>query len=411
MLLVLSRPLARKKRGETLFLCARFPIVQGMDRKGSCDDGRTPAIGGNKSAMSGDRNPWGTGNGTAGEQDTAAGPTPPAGGDKGAGNPWLPPASDETARRSAGLDDILRQRRGGGGGPLRRLPGGAAEGAWWRWALAGSLCAWLVTTSVHFVGAGEQGLVTTMGRFSHIADPGVALTLPWPVQAVAVRNTAKVEQLSVPDSAGENLLVTRDGQLIDLTFQLRWKVRDLRQFEYQVRDPEAALRTLAAAQMRAAVAELPFDPVWDGSRQGELQTRVLARTQAVADSWRLGVRLEGIDITRANPPARLGPAFSRITEAREEARKAQERAQTWATSALEGARAEADAFDAVYAQYKISPEVTRQRMYYETMERVLANNPKIIAEGGNITLPAPETAKPPPPPAAAPAAPAEGKPE
>ena len=246
-------------------------------------------------------------------------------------------------------------------------------------------------------GAGEQGLVTTMGRFSHIADPGVALTLPWPVQAVAVRNTAKVEQLSVPDSAGENLLVTRDGQLIDLTFQLRWKVRDLRQFEYQVRDPEAALRTLAAAQMRAAVAELPFDPVWDGSRQGELQTRVLARTQAVADSWRLGVRLEGIDITRANPPARLGPAFSRITEAREEARKAQERAQAWATSALEGARAEADAFDAVYAQYKISPEVTRQRMYYETMERVLANNPKIIAEGGNITLPAPDTAKPPPP--------------
>lgn len=363
--------------------------------------------------MSGDKSPWGAGTAPAGEQDTAADPAPPAVGDTGSGSPWLPPARDEAARRSAGLDDILRQRRGSGNGggsgdPLRRLPGRAVQGAWWRWALAGSLCAWLVTTSVHVVGQGEKGVVTTMGRFSHLADPGVALTLPWPVQAIAVRNTSKVEQLSVPESAGENLLVTRDGQLINLAFQLRWKVRDLRQFEFQVSDPEAALRNLAAAQMRAAVAELPFNPLWDGSRQGELQARVLARTQAVADSWRLGVRLEGIDITRANPPARLGPAFSRITEAREQARKAKDEAQKWAASALEGARAEADAYDAVYAQYRISPEVTRQRMYYETMERVLANNPKVIAEGGTINL-TPESGKTAAPPAATPAAPAGDK--
>lgn len=375
-----------------------------MDLKGSCENDRSLA-------MSGDKSPWGGSTGTTEDQDKAASPAPSSGGESGGGNPWLPPAGDDSARRSAGLDDILRQRRGGGrgGGPLRRLPGNAAPGAWWRWALAGSLCAWLVTTSVHMVGQGEKGVVTTMGRYSHLADPGVALTLPWPVQAIAVRNISKVEQLAVPESAGENLLVTRDGQLIDLTFQLRWKVRDLRQFEYQVNDPEAALRSLAAAQIRAAVAELPFDPLWDGSRQGELQARVLARTQAVADSWRLGVRLEGIDITRANPPARLGPAFSRISEAREEARKAQERARQWADSALEGARAEADAFDAVYAQYKISPEVTRQRMYYETMERVLANNPRIIAEGGAINLTMPDSAKTPPPPGPAPASPAEGK--
>ncbi|HQN53743.1 MAG TPA: protease modulator HflK [Novosphingobium sp.] len=380
-----------------------------MDRKGSGDDGQTMA-------MSGDKNPWGGRIGAAGEQDTAD-PAPPIVGETSSGSPWLPPAKDEAARRSAGLDDILRQRRGGGkggGDPLRSLPGRAVQGAWWRWALAGSLCAWLVTTTVHVVGQGEKGVVTTMGRFSHLADPGVTLTLPWPVQAIALRTAGKVEQMAVPEGAGENLLVTRDGQLIDLTFQMRWKVSDLRQFEYQVSDPEAALRSLAAAQMRAAVAELPFNPLWDGSRQGELQARVLARTQAVVDSWRMGVRLEGIDITRANPPARLGPAFSRITEAREEARKAQERAQEWAASALEGARAEADAYDAVYAQYKISPEVTRQRMYYETMERVLANNPKIIAEGGAVNLNLPDGGKTPTPPAAAPAppaAPAGGKTE
>ena len=374
-----------------------------MDRKGSCDDGRTTATSGTKNAMSGEKSPWGARGGAAGEADTAADPTPPAGSETG-GNPWLPPGKEDSTRRSAGLDEILRQRRGGGGGgPLRRLPGRASEGAWWRWALAGSLCAWLVTTSIHIVGQGEKGLVTTMGRYSHLADPGLALTLPYPIQAIAVRNTGKVEQLAVPDSAGENLLATRDGQLIDLTFQLRWKVRDLRQFEYQVNDPEAALRSLAAAQMRAAVAELPFDAIWDGSRQGELQARVLARTQAVADGWRMGVRLEGIDITRANPPARLGPAFQRITAAREEARKAQERAEKWADSALEGARAEADAFDQVYAQYKIAPGITRQRMYYETMERVLANNPRIIADGGNVTLNLPDSAAKTPAPPATPA--------
>lgn len=361
-------------------------------------------------AMSGDNSPWG-GRGTAPDKageagDPAPGSDPGNGGETG-GNPWLPPGKDEASRRSAGLDDILRQRRGGG--PLRRLPGGGAPRGWWRWVLAGSACAWLVTTSIHFIGQGEKGLVTTMGRYSHLADPGIALTLPWPVQALTVRNTGKVEQLAVPDSAGENLLVTRDGQLIDLTFQLRWKVRDLRLFEYQVSDPEAALRALVSAQMRASVAELPFDAVWDGSRQGELQNRVLARTQAVLDSWRMGVRLEGIDITRANPPARLAEAFKRVTAAREAVRKEEDKARKWSVSALEGARAEADAFDAVYAQYKIAPEVTRQRMYYETMEHVLANNPRVIADTGNVTLTLPGAVAAPAPGASPAARPAGGQ--
>ena len=376
-----------------------------MSGNGSRDD--SPPL-----AMSGDNSPWG-GRGAAPEEtgkagDPAPGSTAGSSGETG-GNPWLPPGRDEASRRSAGLDDILRQRRGGGGGPLRRLPGGRAPLGWWRWVLAGSACAWLVTTSIHFIGQGEKGVVTTMGRYSHLADPGVALTLPWPVQALSVRNIGKVEQLTVPDSAGENLLVTRDGQLIDLTFQLRWKVRDLRLFQYQVSDPEAALRALVSAQMRASVAELPFDAVWDGSRQGELQSRVLARTQAVIDGWRMGVRLEGIDITRANPPARLSAAFKGVTAAKEAVRKEEEKARKWPDSALEGARAEADAFDAVYAQYKIAPEVTRQRMYYETMEHVLANNPKVIADTGNVTLTLPGAVATAAPGTAAAAKPAGGQ--
>ena len=108
-----------------------------MSGNGSRDD--SPPL-----AMSGDNSPWG-GRGAAPEEtgkagDPAPGSTAGSSGETG-GNPWLPPGRDEASRRSAGLDDILRQRRGGGGGPLRRLPGGRAPLGWWRWVLAGPVSA------------------------------------------------------------------------------------------------------------------------------------------------------------------------------------------------------------------------------------------------------------------------------
>ena len=119
----------------------------------------------------------------------------------------------------------------------------------------------------------------------------------------------------------------------------------------------------------------------------------LARMQAILDAYRSGVLIQGVEIKKADPPAQVVDAFKEVTAAQQDAQSAVNRAEAWAQQLTARAQGEAAAFDKVYAQYKLAPEVTRRRMYYETMERVLSQTDKTIVEtqGGVQTyLPLPE---------------------
>lgn len=363
--------------------------------------------------MAGRKSPWGhgdgTGDGTAEADPPAAAPgdsPPDESADKGTArplNPWLPPAGTEPERRSAGIDDILRQRP-----RLRRSEGGAPPRNWLPLVLAGLVAGWVGGTSVHILAKGEQGLVSTFGRYDRTVGPGWALTLPWPAQTVTVRNTAKIEETPLPAAEGENLLLTRDLQLADVDAKLRWRIIDLRRFSYGSADTPALIARQAQAQVRAAVAEQDFEDLVSGRRRNELQQLVAARSQAALDTLQLGVRIEGLEVTRVTQPAKLSEAFRKVGEARTAARDLVAKAQAEAEATRRDAAAEAAEFESVYVQYKASPEITRKRRYYEAMERVLASNGKVVVGGSgasvNVTPPAPK----PPEPAASPATPASG---
>ena len=344
---------------------------------------------GSKLAMERGQGPWGRG---AGESAAAPDPAPGPGEgpDQGPRNPWLGGDEQPPARRSASIDDIFRGRE-------RRRPGGPAAGGPGLGKFLLPLGAALVfgalaASAMHVLDEGEQGLVTTLGRYDGTIGPGLTVTLPWPIQQVSVRKTGEIAQMGFPAKGGEAMLLTRDQFLVNLAWQLRWKVRDLRAFSFAASDGEAVLRRLAEAQMRAAVAESPFDAMWDGTGQGQLQDRVRARLQAVLDAYGLGIAVEGVEVVRADPPARLADAFRRVSEVREDARKDQDQATKFAEQTLTKAQAEAAEFDKAYAEYKAAPGVTRQRIYYETMERVLANQQVVIGNGVNVTLPPPPSA-------------------
>lgn len=331
------------------------------------------------------KNPW-----AGGENEAASAGKPAPAGNSGEEprNPWLNQEVAPPSRRSAGIDDIFRARRGkgGGNGSSRR-----ADMAKWLLPLGSALVLGaLAASSFHVLGEGQQGLVTTLGRYEGTVGPGLTVTLPWPVQRVEVRNTGEIAQMGFPESGGETLLLTRDQFLVNLAWQLRWKVKDLRAYSYAVDEPQAVLRRLATAQMRAAVAESAFDAVWDGTGQTQLQDRVRKRLQAVLDAYGMGVSVEGVEVTRADPPGRLAQAFQRVNDVREAARKDQNTARNYAQQTLSNARAEADEFNKAYAEYKVNPEVYRRRTYYDTMEKVLGNNQKVVVGTGvNATLPSP----------------------
>lgn len=372
--------------------------------------------------MAGRRSPWGggdnnssgdgpeTGDDPVGEADATPGgdapgappapPAPPAAPPTAPGprNPWLPPTREEPPRRSASIEDLFKSkvsRGGGGGGGRGGFPGlpRRPDGRSWAPLIAvGVLAAWLLITSTHQLGSTQEGIVTTFGKYSHTIGSGVSLTLPWPIQEVDVEEVTKINRFNIPDQEGEKLMLTSDQNLVDLSYLVRWNIKNLKNYKYQLDNPDATVKEVAEAAMRASVAELPLSDVMGGAGRAQVEQSVRQRMQALLDAYRSGVIIQGVDLKKVDPPTKVVGAFQQVTVAQQEAQRDLSRAQAYAQQIIARAQGDTSAFDQVYAQYKLAPEVTRRRMYYETMERVLSNNDKIIVEGNNVTpyLPLPE---------------------
>jgi membrane protease subunit HflK len=360
-------------------------------------------------AMAGKRSPWGkpsgSGGGDGGDGEDGSdeeGATPPSGEDppKGPRNPWLPGGrSEDRPRRSASIEDIFKhrgpegpRRAGGPGGPnfrLPRLPGGRA---WFPLALIGIVLVWLFATSVHQIGPKEQAIVTTFGKYSRTLGPGLNFTFPWPFQHVETEEVSEFRIEAIPSGEAQRLMLTGDQNLVDLSYIVRWNIKDLKQFRFQLVAPEETVREVAEAAMRAEVAEKTLDQVFSGAGRADIELRVLERMQALLDAYRSGITVQGVQIRKTDPPSEVEEAFKNVSAAQQDAESYLNQAEATAQQVLARAQGDAAAFDKVYEQYRLAPEVTRRRMYYETMERVLRQTDKTIVEAPGVTpyLPLPE---------------------
>ena len=286
-------------------------------------------------------------------------------------NPWAGGGDEPSQRRSANIEDIFRSRGGGGGSGMAR---GAPRPAWFGLALLGLTSAWLLSTSVHVLAQGERAVVTTFGRYAGTLSPGLNFTLPWPVQQVVRRDVGKDMVTLLPDKEAETLMLTSDGEVIDLQLQVTWRVSDLRAFGNAFPDGEAALRRLADAAIRSAVAEVSFDDLLGSKRQAELQQRAQARLQRLLDALKAGVTITSVEVTKTRPPAKLAETFKALETATSDAAKNRETANKWAIKIRYSAQEEAQAFNRAYENYRLAPSVWRTRMYHETMDKVLNAN-------------------------------------
>ncbi len=372
--------------------------------------------------MTGKKSPWGSGGGDAapsGERDPGEAPeAPPSTTPSGDGprNPWLPPQSGKPTgntgsgqRRGPNIEDIFRNRKGGGGGggrgpTLPRMPQRPDGKSWLPIGIVVITALWLSTSMVHLISPQEKGVVTTFGAYSRTLDSGTAFTLPWPIQSVAVEDVTSVRSESIPEGDGEKLMLTGDQNLVDLTYLVRWNIKDLKQYMFQLAEPQQTVRELAEAAMRQSIAEVTLNDAMGAGRQ-QIEQSVRDRMQNVLDAYRSGVVIQGVDIKKTDPPAKVVDAFKEVLAAQQDAQSEVNRAQAWAQQLTARAGGEATAFDKVYEQYKLSPEVTRRRMYYETMERVLSQTDKVVLEAPGVQtylpLPGLKRAEPAPAPVAA----------
>lgn len=387
----LSIPLARKKHGEALFLWRSLTIIAAMKIFGG-------ATAREVLAMAGRRSPWGGGNrgndpADGSDQDDSgdAGDGGASGdGSRGPRNPWLPPGQTPP-RRSANIEDIFRAREqgrqggSGGGGGMPRLPERGDGKSWYPLIIGGIVLIWVALTTVHMVGPKEQGIVTTFGKYSHTIQPGVSVTLPWPIQSVEVTDVTSINRYTIPEGEGEKLMLTSDQNLVDLSYLVRWNIKDLKLYKFRLADPEEAVRQVAEAAMRASIAEVPLDEALSGAGRGQVEENVRDRMQGILDAYRAGVRIHGVEIKKADPPTKVIGAFQQVTAAQQDAERDRSNARAWAQQLLARAEGDAAAFDKVYEEYRLAPAVTKRRMYYETMERVLNNNNKVIVEADGAT--------------------------
>ncbi len=333
----------------------------------------------------------------------APAPSPaPTPGSDGPRNPWQPAGNDgEGPRRSASIEDIFRNRgnRGGGGSgggagggrgfpQMPRLPNGAN---WLPLAIAAIAVIGLMLSMFHRLAPQEKAIVTTMGSYSRTLGPGVNFTWPWPIEDVDVEDVTTIKAKQIPEGEGERLILTGDQNLVDLSYLVRWNIKDLKLFKLQMDDAEKAVAEVAEATMRATVAEFTLNQVI-GNGRAEIEQRVQERAQRVLDGYRSGVRIQGVEIRKTDPPAKVVDDFKAVSAAQQEAESDMNRARAWAQQVTARAQGDAASFDKVYEQYRLAPDVTRRRMYYETMESVLSKVDKTVVETGGAAayLPLPQ---------------------
>ena len=312
--------------------------------------------------------PWGGSGGNGGEDKKSWGKPRPG----GAG----PSALDALIRRG-------RARFGGGGGGGGDASGLPHLGGLWRWGVLLLLLLWIATTSTHTIGLQERGVVTRFGKYVGTLGPGLNWTLPAPIDFVT---KVDVDNIHVTDidtgsdgAAGENLVLTGDENIIDLAYSVRWSKRDPELFLFELQDPESTIKEVAESAMREAIARVTLDQAI-GAQRSQIQQEVQQRAQELLDYYHAGVIVQGVTIKQAGPPSEVMDAFKEVSAAQQNAQSYLNQARAYATQVTARAAGDAAAFDAVYAQYKLAPEVTRRRMYYETMEKVLSKTDKTIVE-------------------------------
>ncbi|MBB5224129.1 membrane protease subunit HflK [Amaricoccus macauensis] len=350
--------------------------------------------GGGDDKRGGGRDPWGGGGGDRGND---------RGGNDRGGNRGQPPVPDldEIVRKGQEQLKILMGGRSGGGrsgGPGGRSGGPGVGKRGLLIGAVGLVAIWLAM-SVYTVRPEEQSVELTFGecRGDCVGQPGLNFA-PWPIVTheivqVTRENTEDIGSGTVRGTAA-GLMLTGDENIVDITFQVVWNVRDPKEFLFNLAEPEATIQAVAESAMREVVSRSQLAPILNRDR-GIISQEVKDLIQQTLDSYGSGVNLVRVNFDKADPPQEVIDSFREVQAARQERSTLQNRADAYANQTLAAARGnaaqklqeaegyraqvvnaasgEAARFKSVQEEYVKAPDVTRERLYLETMQGVLGD--------------------------------------
>ncbi len=370
--------------------------------------------------------PWGGGGNSGGDRPGGDGGDR---GNGGGGGPRGPrgdgpqiPEIDELVKKG---QEQLRVLMGGRGGDGRNGGGGAGGGggpALTRGTIGlgilGAAILWGMA-SFYTVRPEQQSIELMLGEFSEIGTEGLNFA-PWPVVTAEVFDvtTNRTEEIGVRRGSGDNdgLMLTTDENIVDIDFQVVWNIKDAKDFKFSLRDPDASVRAISESAMREVIAQSELAPILNRDR-ASIEARVRELIQTTLDNRQTGINVIRVNFNKVDPPSQqvvvtdsdgrtqavsVIDAFRDVQAAEQERDRVERQADAYANQrtaeargesaqlleAAEGYRArvvndavgEASRFLAVLNEYSAAPEVTRKRLYLETMEKVLGDVDKIILE-------------------------------
>ncbi|MGS0577758.1 FtsH protease activity modulator HflK [Xanthomonas oryzae pv. oryzicola] len=315
---------------------------------------------------------------------------------------------DPNRRRSWG------PRGGGNGGGWGNLPAPLKElfdGGVGRWILI-AVVLMVLFSSFQLIGEQQRGVVLRFGQFSRILQPGPNFKLPWPIESVRKVNATEIKTFSnqVP-------VLTRDENIVNVSLNVQYQISDPRKYLFGSRNADLVLEQAAQSAVREQVGRSELNTVLNN--RGPLAIASKDRLQAALDAYNTGLAVTGVTLPDARPPEEVKPAFDEVNgaqqvrerlineaqayaakvvpEARGQAARTRTGAEGYKQATISKAEGDADRFTLLQAQYVGAPEVSRKRLWLETVQKVLSENRKVIGSDGRqvIYVPLPADASKP----------------
>uniref|UniRef100_B0T4U4 Protein HflK n=1 Tax=Caulobacter sp. (strain K31) TaxID=366602 RepID=B0T4U4_CAUSK len=248
----------------------------------------------------------------------------------------------------------------------------------------------------------DQAVVTTFGAYSRTAGPGLRYHLPFPIERAEMVPFTSTQSLDIGGSAAqpvpdERLMLTGDENIVDLSFTVQWRVTDAAKYSFNVLEPDAVIKDVAESAMREVVGKTALTPILTNGR-GQVQDQTKRLMQQIVDRYAMGVTIQSVNIQTATTPGPVLEAYrdvqraaqnaqSAANNARGEAAQIKQAALGYREQVVREAAGDAARFNQVYEQYKLAPAVTRERLYIETMQRVLERSNKVIVDSKGANAP------------------------
>ena len=347
--------------------------------------------------------------------------TPPGGGN-GSGRGPMPPDIDEIIRK---IQNTIN----------KFLPGGSKSGGKPIVVILIILGLIWIASGLYRVLPDEQGVVLRFGKFTSTTQPGLNYHIPFPIETVLTPKVTKVNRMDVgfrserdsgfstgggvADVSEESLMLTGDENIVNIDFSVFWVIKDAGKFLFKIQDPQGTVKAAAETAMREVIAKSRIQQILTEGR-AKIENETQEIIQAILDEYNSGIQITQVQTQKADPPDQVIDAFRDVQAARADMERSKNEAEAYANDVIPRARGEAakimqaaeaykqkvvaaaegeaSRFVSIYTEYAKAKEVTQERMYLETMEKVLADIDKVIIEKGAGSgvvpyLPLPELGK------------------